>query len=146
MICSLGQPLPRPSTMAERSVLSFSSGEKSSEISFKLGQLNTCAKRQRSPESQRVESLVEQRLKPPRLEHPSILRLVRHFLSETKCPSSSLVIRFTEVLDVKISKDSRLGQEKAMQASIIASTSLQDQKESLTSPGHFCSKDLTCPI
>lgn len=35
------------------------------------------------------------------------------------------VIRLVEVSDVEISIDSRLGHEKAMQASIVASTSLQ---------------------
>lgn len=34
------------------------------------------------------------------------------------------VILFTEVWDVNISKDSRLGHENAMQASIVASISL----------------------
>lgn len=35
------------------------------------------------------------------------------------------VIRLVEVLEVKISIDCKLGQENAMQASIVASTSLQ---------------------
>lgn len=41
MLWSLGQLLPRPSTMRVRSVVSFSCREKSREISFKLGQLKT---------------------------------------------------------------------------------------------------------
>lgn len=52
-------------------------------------------------ESQSVERLDEQRTKPPRLEHPSIFKLLRHRLSATKRPNSSLqleIIKWTQLL------------------------------------------------
>lgn len=44
-------------------------------------------------ESQSVDRLDEQRTKPPRLEHPSILRLVRQRLSATNRLNSSLNVK-----------------------------------------------------
>jgi hypothetical protein len=41
-------------------------------------------------DSQSVDKLDEERTKPPRLEQPSILRLLRFLLSATNRPSSSL--------------------------------------------------------
>ena len=41
-------------------------------------------------DNQRVERLDEQRTKPPRLEQPSILRLLRLFLSATNRANSPL--------------------------------------------------------
>jgi len=41
-------------------------------------------------DNQRVERLDEQRTKPPRLEQPSILRLLRLFLSATNRVNSPL--------------------------------------------------------
>jgi hypothetical protein len=41
-------------------------------------------------DSQSVDKLDEQRTKPPRLEQPSILRLLRFLLSATNRPNSSL--------------------------------------------------------
>lgn len=56
----------------------------------KGGKKNTVLERENRSESQSVERLDEQRTKPPKLEHPSILRLLRHRLSATKRPNSSL--------------------------------------------------------
>lgn len=41
-------------------------------------------------DSQSVDKLDEERTKPPRLEQPSILRVLRFLLSATNRPSSSL--------------------------------------------------------
>lgn len=121
MFFNLGQPLPMPSTIATRSVLSFSWRENSKEISFRLGQLKAChnnkwmsklsiptevaivrdtrkrditiLEREQRSESHSVLRLDEQREKLPKLEQPSILRLLRQRLSATKRPSSPLYIR-----------------------------------------------------
>ncbi|WVY95975.1 hypothetical protein V8G54_028126 [Vigna mungo] len=145
MFCNLGQLLPKPSIIEVRSVLSFSWQENSKEISLNWGQLNTILDRECKSDSQSVERLDEQRTKPPRLEHPSILRLLRLFLSATNRPSSSPLIRMVAAPNVEISILSRLGHEKATQASIVESKSLSILRESLTIPGHFCNIEATNP-
>ena len=55
-----------------------------------IEKLITILDREYKSDSQRVERLDEQRTKPPRLEQPSILRLLRLFLSATNLANSTL--------------------------------------------------------